>query len=231
MCNQKKMDDIDNIKCEFIPEETIKYDLSFKIIIIGDSGVGKSSLTLRATKNQFQDYYNATVGFEFFSQNIKMDDTIIKLQMWDTCGQEIYRSLISSFYKNSSLAMIMYSIEDEESFRHLDYWIKEIKNNSNPDIKIILIGNKVDLEDKRTVSKEEEEKFAKENGIEEVYETSAKTGFNAKNIFCRAAQILYKEHLNYKQIGRDPSLIRVGTEDLDPTTIPIPKEQKKKGCC
>ena len=127
--------------------------------------------------------------------------------------------------------MIMYSIEDEESFRHLDYWIKEIKNNSNPSIKIILIGNKVDLEDKRTVSKEEEEKFAKENGIEEVYETSAKTGFNAKNIFCRAAQILYKEHLNYKQIGRDPSLIRVGTEDLDPTTIPIPKEQKKKGCC
>ena len=231
MCNQKKMDDIDNIKCEFIPEEMIKYDLSFKIIIIGDSGVGKSSLTLRATKNQFQDYYNATVGFEFFSQNIKMDDTIIKLQMWDTCGQEIYRSLISSFYKNSSLAMIMYSLEDEESFRHLDYWIKEIKNNSNPDIKIILIGNKVDLEDKRTVSKEEEEKFAKENGIEEVYETSAKTGFNAKNIFCRAAQILYKEHLNYKQIGRDPSLIRVGTEDLDPTTIPIPKEQKKKGCC
>lgn len=225
------MDDIDNIKCEFIPEEMIKYDLSFKIIIIGDSGVGKSSLTLRATKNQFQDYYNATVGFEFFSQNIKMDDTIIKLQMWDTCGQEIYRSLISSFYKNSSLAMIMYSIEDEESFRHLDYWIKEIKNNSNPNIKIILIGNKVDLEDKRTVSKEEEEKFAKENGIEEVYETSAKTGFNAKNIFCRAAQILYKEHLNYKQIGRDPSLIRVGTEDLDPTTIPIPKEQKKKGCC
>ena len=225
------MDDIDNIKCEFIPEEMIKYDLSFKIIIIGDSGVGKSSLTLRATKNQFQDYYNATVGFEFFSQNIKMDDTIIRLQMWDTCGQEIYRSLISSFYKNSSLAMIMYSIEDEESFRHLDYWIKEIKNNSNPDIKIILIGNKVDLEDKRTVSKEEEEKFAKENGIEEVYETSAKTGFNAKNIFCRAAQILYKEHLNYKQIGRDPSLIRVGTEDLDPTTIPIPKEQKKKGCC
>ena len=225
------MDDIDNIKCEFIPEEMIKYDLSFKIIIIGDSGVGKSSLTLRATKNQFQDYYNATVGFEFFSQNIKMDDTIIKLQMWDTCGQEIYRSLISSFYKNSSLAMIMYSIEDEESFRHLDYWIKEIKNNSNPDIKIILIGNKVDLEDKRTVSKEEEEKFAKENGIEEVYETSAKTGFNAKKIFCRAAQILYKEHLNYKQIGRDPSLIRVGTEDLAPTTIPIPKEQKKKGCC
>lgn len=225
------MDDIDNIKYEFIPEEMIKYDLSFKIIIIGDSGVGKSSLTLRATKNQFQDYYNATVGFEFFSLNLKMEDSIIKLQMWDTCGQEIYRSLISSFYKNSSLAMIMYSIDSEESFRHLEYWVKEIKNNSNPNIKIILIGNKVDLEDKRAVSKEEADKFAMENGIEEVYETSAKTGFNAKNIFGKAAQILYKEHLNYKQLSRDPSLIRVGTEDIDQKTIPIPKETKKKGCC
>ena len=161
-----------------------------------------------------------------------MEDSIIKLQMWDTCGQEIYRSLISSFYKNSSLAMIMYSIDNEESFRHLDYWIKEIKNNSSPDIKIILIGNKVDLEDKRVVSKEEADNFARVNGIDEVYETSAKTGFNAKTIFSKAAQILYKEHLNYKRISRDPSLIKVGTEDFDPKTIPMPKEEKqKKGCC
>ena len=226
------MDDIDDIPCEFIPDEMVKYDLSFKIIIIGDSGVGKSSLTLRATKNQFQEYYNATVGFEFFSLNLKMEDSIIKLQMWDTCGQEIYRSLISSFYKNSSLAMIMYSIDNEESFRNLDYWIKEIKNNSSPDIKIILIGNKVDLEDKRVVSKEEADNFARVNGIDEVYETSAKTGFNAKTIFSKAAQILYKEHLNYKRISRDPSLIKVGTEDFDPKTIPMPKEEKqKKGCC
>ena len=226
------MDDIDDIPCEFIPDEMVKYDLSYKIIIIGDSGVGKSSLTLRATKNQFQEYYNATVGFEFFSLNLKMEDSIIKLQMWDTCGQEIYRSLISSFYKNSSLAMIMYSIDNEESFRNLDYWIKEIKNNSSPDIKIILIGNKVDLEDKRVVSKEEADNFARVNGIDEVYETSAKTGFNAKTIFSKAAQILYKEHLNYKRISRDPSLIKVGTEDFDPKTIPMPKEEKqKKGCC
>lgn len=226
------MDDIDDIPCEFIPDEMVKYDLSFKIIIIGDSGVGKSSLTLRATKNQFQEYYNATVGFEFFSLNLKMEESIIKLQMWDTCGQEIYRSLISSFYKNSSLAMIMYSIDNEESFRHLDYWIKEIKNNSSPNIKIILIGNKVDLEDKRVISKEEADNFARENGIDEVYETSAKTGFNAKTIFSKAAQILYKEHLNYKQLSRDPSLIKVGTEDFDPKSIPMPKEEKtKKGCC
>lgn len=226
------MDDIDDIPCEFIPDEMVKYDLSFKIIIIGDSGVGKSSLTLRATKNQFQEYYNATVGFEFFSLNLKMEESIIKLQMWDTCGQEIYRSLISSFYKNSSLAMIMYSIDNEESFRHLDYWIKEIKNNSSPNIKIILIGNKVDLEDKRVISKEEADNFARENGIDEVYETSAKTGFNAKTIFSKAAQILYKEHLNYKQLARDPSLIKVGTEDFDPKSIPMPKEKKKKkGCC
>lgn len=126
----------------------------------------------------------------------------------------------------------MYSIDNEESFRHLDYWIKEIKNNSSPNIKIILIGNKVDLEDKRVISKEEADNFARENGIDEVYETSAKTGFNAKTIFSKAAQILYKEHLNYKQLARDPSLIKVGTEDFDPKSIPMPKEEKtKKGCC
>ena len=147
----------DDIKCEVLTDEAIKYDLTFKMIIIGDSGVGKSSLTLKATKNKFDDFYNATVGFEFYTFNVKIDDKIIKLQIWDTCGQEIYRSLISSFYKNAVIAMIVYSIDREESFKHLEYWINEIKNNSNPTTRIILIGNKVDLEEKRQVSKEDGE--------------------------------------------------------------------------
>ena len=98
-------------KVEVLPDDFNLYDLSFKIIIIGDSGVGKSCLTLKATKNYFEDYYSATVGFEFFTFNVKVDGKYIKLQIWDTCGQEIYRSLISSFYRNSSLAMMVYSID------------------------------------------------------------------------------------------------------------------------
>lgn len=108
----------DDIKCEVLTDEAIKYDLTFKMIIIGDSGVGKSSLTLKATRNKSDDFYNATVGFEFYTFNVKIDDKIIKLQIWDTCGQEIYRSLISSFYKNSAITMIVYSIDREESFTH-----------------------------------------------------------------------------------------------------------------
>ena len=101
------------INYEILPEDYTQYDLSFKIIVIGDSGVGKSCLTNKATKNIFEESYNATVGFEFFSFNIKMNDKIIKLQIWDTCGQELYRSLITNFYRNSSLAIMVYAINNK----------------------------------------------------------------------------------------------------------------------
>lgn len=102
---------MNDLKYEILPEDYDKYDLSFKIIVVGDAGVGKSCLTMRATKNLFDEQYNATVGFEFFTFNIKINEMVIKLQVWDTCGQEIYRSLIANFYRNSSLAVIVYSID------------------------------------------------------------------------------------------------------------------------
>ena len=105
---------------EILPETNNKYDLTFKIIIIGDSGVGKSCLTQMATKNNFESNYQTTIGFEFFVLNIKIGDKIIKLQIWDTCGQEIYRSLISNFYRNASLAIMVYSVTDRKSFENLD---------------------------------------------------------------------------------------------------------------
>lgn len=96
---------------EILPEDFTEYDLSFKLIVVGDSGVGKSCLTMRGTKNLFDDQYNATVGFEFFTMSIKIGNIIEKLQIWDTCGQEVYRSLISNFYRNASLAFLVYSID------------------------------------------------------------------------------------------------------------------------
>jgi len=101
---------MDNI--EILKEDYPNYDLSFKIIVIGNSGVGKSCLAVQATKNIFENNYVATVGFEFFSFNLKLDGKVIKLQIWDTCGQEIYRSLITNFYRNSSLAIIVYAIDE-----------------------------------------------------------------------------------------------------------------------
>ena len=97
---------------EILKEEYSNYDLAFKVIVIGNSGVGKSCLSLQATKRRFQNNYLATVGFEFFVFNIKINNKILKLQIWDTCGQETYRSLITSFYKNSSLAIIVYAVNE-----------------------------------------------------------------------------------------------------------------------
>ena len=97
---------------EILTDDYPKYDLSFKIIIIGNSGVGKSCLSVKATKNIFENNYLATVGFEFFNFNIKLEERVIRLQIWDTCGQEIYRSLITNFYRNSSLAFIVFSIDE-----------------------------------------------------------------------------------------------------------------------
>merc|ERR1711976_419446 len=142
----------DDLQYTLLPDDFTQYDLSFKLIVIGDSGVGKSCLTMKATKNLFENHYSATVGFEFFTFNIKINDRIIKLQSWDTCGQEIYRSLITNFYRNSSLAIMVYSIDNYESYENIEVWLKELKTHSNPDAKVFLIGNKVDLEEKRKIN-------------------------------------------------------------------------------
>ena len=186
------------IKYEILPEDFKIFDLYFKIIIIGDSGVGKTCLTLQIKKNIIQET-KKTVVFEFSNFNLKINDKYINLSIWDTCGQENYRSIISSFYRNCSLAMIVYSITDIKSFNNIDSWIKDLKIQSNPDIKIILIGNKCDLNDYREVSKEKGENYCKQNNLNLFFETSAKTGFNSKNLFIEAAKILYFEYLNYHE--------------------------------
>ena len=176
----------------------IKSEINFKIIVIGNSSVGKSSLVDRATKNRFLEEYNATIGFDFCSFYINYDYKIIKLQIWDTCGQEIYQSLITNFYRNSSLAIMVYAINDRKSFENLDNWLKELKRESNPDAKIILIGNKADLDKERVVSYEEAEKYAKDFKFNSFFETSAKTGFNAQKVFINAALTLYEDFTKYR---------------------------------
>ena len=150
---------------ELLPENYSKFDLSFKLIVIGDSGVGKSCLTTQATKNVFEESYNATIGFEFFTFNIKLNGKIIKLQIWDTCGQELYRSLITNFYRNSSLAIIVYSVTERMTFENVDLWFKELRTHSSPNVKVFLIGNKIDLVDERKIQTEEGEKYAEQYKI------------------------------------------------------------------
>lgn len=214
-----------DFKVEYLPEDYSQYDLSFKLIVIGDSGVGKSCLSSKAVKDKFEEYYQATVGFEFLTFNLRLDDKTIKLQLWDTCGQEVYRSLITNFYRNSSLAVLVYSIDNEESFNNISSWLTDLKNQANSDIKIILVGNKCDLEDNRKISKEQAEKFKIDNDIDLFFETSAKTGYNTKSLLVEAAKMLYKDYINFKEGNRKDEKV---TSKLADTTN---KNNNKKKCC
>ena len=191
-------DNIKDLKYEILPNDVSESDLSFKVIVIGDCYVGKSCLTSKATKNIFNSNYNATVGFEFFTFNIKINKKVIKLQIWDTCGQELYRSLITNFYRNSSLAIMVYSIISKESFDNVEMWLRELRSHSNPDVKVFLIGNKIDLEAEREVTTEQGENFYKQNHLNLFLESSAKTGFNSQNIFIKAAEILFEDFTKYQ---------------------------------
>ena len=213
-------------------EDTGKYDYSFKIIVIGDSNVGKSCLTNRAAKDKFSSDYSPTLGFEFRTFSTNIENKIIRLQVWDTCGQEVYRSLISNFYRNSSLAMMVYSINSKESFLNINRWLKEIKINSNPDIKIILIGNKADLENEREVTYEEAKKYKEENQILYFEETSAKTGLNAKKVFEESAKILYSEHKNYLLNAKTKGNIKkIDKNDNIPKKLNNPEKRGSGKCC
>ena len=222
-----------DFKYEILPDDFLQYDLSFKIIVIGDSGVGKSCLTNRSTTNLFADTYSGTVGFEFLSFNVKIDEKVIKLQIWDTCGQELYRSLITNFYRNSSLAIIVYAINSKDSFENIEMWLRELRTHSNPDAKVFLIGNKIDLVNERKITKEQGESYAKTNKLNLFIESSAKTGFNSKKIFIKAAKMLYDEHLKYKDVeeGATTGGTEVQTEKKKLEIINQPENKKKKGCC
>ena len=193
---------------------------------------------MKATKNLFENYYSSTVGFEFYTFNIRIKDKVIRLQIWDTCGQEMYRSLINGFYRSSSLAILVYSIDSNRSFEGLESWLNEIKEKGNPNIKIFLIGNKNDLEENRSVSEEQATIFYKEHGIDLFLEASAKTGFNAQKIFVEAARALLEQNLNYlekesTEESRDSSRVsyEFSPEMNSILVLEDENEKKVKKCC
>ena len=219
----------EDFKIEMLPEDYPQYDLSFKLIFIGDSGVGKSCLTTKAVKNNFEEYYQATVGFEFLTFNMKVNDKVVKLQIWDTCGQEIYKSLISNFYRNSSLAVLIYAIDNKESFNHVENWLNDLKSQANPDVRIFLVGNKADLEEDRKVSREEGEKYKEDQHLDLFMEASAKTGHNARNVLVEAAKILYRDYLYFDENNKNEKDDNLKIKKPDPL---IRKDKKdKKTCC
>ncbi|RKF78727.1 GTP-binding protein ypt5 [Golovinomyces cichoracearum] len=166
----------------------------FKLVLLGESAVGKSSLVLRFVKNQFDDFRESTIGAAFLTQTISLDDTTtVKFEIWDTAGQERYKSLAPMYYRNANCAVVVYDITQASSLDKAKQWVKELQRQANENIIIALAGNKLDLvtssPDKRTISTADAEVYAKEAGLL-FFETSAKTSENVQELFTSIAKNL-----------------------------------------
>ena len=158
-------------------------DALFKLLIIGDSGVGKSCFLLQFTEGNFKEDHNVTIGVEYGSKTLKVNSKYIKLQIWDTAGQESFRAITRSFYRNAHGVILMYDITVLKSFENLKEWLREVKQNSDPETVIYVVGNQLDLaEDEREVETSVAEDWAKENHLDGFCEASAKTAENVSEV-------------------------------------------------
>ncbi|XP_050983551.1 ras-related protein Rab-41 isoform X3 [Labeo rohita] len=161
----------------------------FKLVFLGEQSVGKTSLITRFMYDSFDNTYQATIGIDFLSKTMYLEDRTVRLQLWDTAGQERFRSLIPSYIRDSTIAVVVYDITNLNSFQQTSKWIDDVRTERGSDVIIMLVGNKTDLADKRQVSVEAAEKKAKELGVMYI-ETSAKAGYNVKQLFRRVAAAL-----------------------------------------
>ena len=163
--------------------------LNFKFIIVGNSAVGKSCLLLRFDEDRFQPIHDVTVGVTFSIKTLQIDGQDIKVQIWDTAGQEIFRSITRSYYRDSNCAIIVYDITDRTSFEKIGDWVRDVRNLAPPECTIALVGNKLDLAAQRVVETSEGEELAdRENMI--FYETSAASGENVKELFNKKEEMI-----------------------------------------
>ncbi|KAJ5077765.1 ras-related protein rab-10 [Anaeramoeba ignava] len=202
--------------------ETSSHGLMFKIILIGSGSVGKTNILTKFCDDHFSLNTTSTIGVEYKTKVVEINDKKINLQIWDTAGQERFHSITKAFYRTSDGAFIVYDITSEESFNRLEYWIKELKEQEQTDAKFMILGNKFDLEKERIVPKEKGQKFAKENKVS-FLETSAKDGTNIEKAF----EILTKELLNLSQKKNNNT--QTDSIVLNPKTHL--NQPRKKKCC
>jgi small GTP-binding protein len=208
------------------------YDFLFKISLIGDSGIGKTSLLLRFTDNVFKEDTISTIGVDFKIVSVAFDNSNVKMQIWDTCGSERFKGLTSSFIKSCNIFILVFDVTKHKSFTNLENWIKLIYENTEPKF-MCLVGNKIDLEEKRQVTREEAIRFAEKNCLKYI-ETSAKTNERVEDVFLYVSKSLFTQIQNRKSTSEmSPEEIKKfaigGNRDIS-----VDSEVKlveKKSCC
>ena len=209
--------------------EEDSYELLYKIIIVGDTCVGKSNILSRYIKNVFREDSKSTVGVELGNKLLKVKGTNTKLQIWDTAGQERYRSITSSYYKGSHGCFIVYDITNEQSFENVEKWFEQVQKEGSKDVSIILVGNKCDLENERKVPKEKGEEKAKLLNIP-FFETSALSNIKIEDIFTVIAENIYERTGGVKNEDDDDD-IEIINENEKPVNLAAQQPQEKKSCC
>ena len=199
---------------------------TFKILTLGESGVGKTAILRRYVENKFEKHHLATIGIDYQSKTIKIKNKEIKLKIWDTAGQERYKNIASQLYKGADGIMLVYDITDDYSFSKITDWMEQINNNlSKNDIGIVLIGNKSDIED-RIIDTEKGEEKAKEYGIQ-YYETSALNGNGINEAFEGLAKQILK---NYKIKNNEVGSRTISLQSSRPEDV-VETDKKKRKCC
>lgn len=168
-----------------------EYDFLFKVVLIGDSGVGKSNLLSRFTRNEFNLDTKSTIGVEFATRSIQVDAKTIKAQIWDTAGQERYRAITSAYYRGAVGALLVYDISKHQTYENVQRWLKELREHADSNIVIMLVGNKSDLRHLRAVPTEEAKQFASENNLSFI-ETSALDASNVELAFQNILTEIYR---------------------------------------
>ena len=176
-----------------------------KIIIVGDSSVGKTNIINRYVNGEFSRDYMITIGMDFLTCNLELDNKIFKLNLWDTAGSEQFRSVTKGYYSNSCCALIVYDITNEKTFQNVKQWMDDCYAFANKNIHLVLVGNKIDLQQDRKINKETAEEFAGQYGMD-FYEVSALSGENIENIFFGICNFISQQIDEGKYDFNDPSV-------------------------
>jgi len=199
-----------------------EYDYLFKLLLIGDSGVGKSCLLLRFADDTYTESYISTIGVDFKIRTIELNGKTIKLQIWDTAGQERFRTITSSYYRGAHGIIVVYDITDQVSFNNVKQWLQEIDRYACENVNKLLVGNKSDLINKRVVDLDTAKEFASGLGIP-FLETSAKNSTNVEQAFLTMAGEIKNRMVNTGGGGVKPSVIKPG--------VGQPVKPNSGGCC